>query len=67
MTLQSKLNCDGMTPVALIYPRPMPITWAAIAAYAERYGIVGIDEFELFADLVRACDEAYLGAVRDRG
>lgn len=63
MTLQSRFG-DG--PAPLIVPRPMPIPWIAIHAYAERYGINDIDEFEMFADLVRACDEAYLGAVRDR-
>jgi hypothetical protein len=66
VTLRSKLNCDGLAPVALIYPWPLAIPWTAISVYAERYGIVEIDEFELFADLVRACDEAYLGAVRER-
>jgi hypothetical protein len=36
------------------------IPWSSINAYAERYGINDIDEFELFAFLIRACDGAYL-------
>jgi hypothetical protein len=66
MSLQSRIIGEGIAPIAMIFPRPMPIPWVAIEAYAQRYGVVEIDEFELFADLVRACDEAYLAAVRER-
>lgn len=38
-----------------------PIPWTAIDRYAERHGI---GDFEQFATLVRACDAAYLGALK---
>ena len=37
-----------------------PIPWAAIDRYARRFGIAGLDEFEIFAALICAMDAAYL-------
>lgn len=37
-----------------------PIAFAAIDAYAARYGIASVDEFDRFHNLIRALDRAYL-------
>lgn len=37
-----------------------PIQWSSIDRYCHRYLIVG-EEFERFARIIRALDEAYLG------
>lgn len=36
-----------------------PIPWRSIHLYAERYGLVK-DDFDRFADIIRAMDRAYL-------
>lgn len=36
------------------------IPWSSLDAYAQRYGIEDIDEFERFSFLIREIDAAYL-------
>jgi hypothetical protein len=36
-----------------------PIPWSAIDAYARRYGLNDIDEFERFVALVRSAEQAH--------
>lgn len=43
-----------------------PIPFAAIDAYARRYGVDDRDEFDRLRDLVRAADEAYLAEMTRR-
>lgn len=43
-----------------------PIPFEAVDAYADRYGIRDGDDFETFHTLLRAADNAYLEAMRDR-
>lgn len=42
------------------------IPWSSINAYAERYGIASIDDFDHFASLIRATDAAYLDAANQK-
>ncbi len=37
-----------------------PIPFASIDRYAERYGIVALDDFDAFRELIRALDDTYL-------
>lgn len=39
------------------------IPFGAIAAYGERFGIVGVDAMDRFADLIMAMDRAFVGRV----
>jgi hypothetical protein len=43
---------------------PAAIPWTAINAYAHRYEIKRVDDFNLFARLVIAMDAAYLDQLR---
>ncbi|MDB5618469.1 hypothetical protein [Tardiphaga sp.] len=42
-----------------------PIPWSAINAYAQRYSLVD-DDFDRFATLIRAMDQAYLAYFRKK-
>ncbi len=44
---------------------PSAIPWTAIDAYARRYEIKRVDDFNLFARLVIAMDAAYLDQLRN--
>lgn len=37
-----------------------PIPFTSIDRYAARYGIVAVDDFDAFRELIRAMDDAYL-------
>jgi hypothetical protein len=43
---------------------PAAIPWTAMDAYARRFGIKRVDDFNLFARLVIAMDAAYLDQLR---